>query len=127
MDLIVTALACAFLFPSRYLIMTDVVRLDHFIGFARNWAVPAGDETAENGEWLDVPGRELFSALRANLGELPIIAEDLGAMTEEVARLRDDLGFSGMRVLENAFGGGKKGIIKDLGDWYYFEDLAKSR
>ena len=88
--------------------MTDIVRLDHFIGFVRNWAVPAGDATAENGEWLDVPGRELFSVLRSNLGELPIIAEDLGAMTEEVARLRDDAGFPGMRILENAFGGDAK-------------------
>lgn len=85
--------------------MTDIVRLDHFIGFVRNWAVPAGDATAENGEWLDVPGRELFSALVSNLGELPVIVEDLGAMIAEVERLRDDAGFPGMRILENAFGG----------------------
>ncbi len=85
--------------------MTDIVRLDHFIGFVRNWEVPGGDKTAENGEWLDVPGRDLFLALRASLGELPVIAEDLGAMTEEVAKLRDDLGFPGMLILENAFGG----------------------
>jgi 4-alpha-glucanotransferase len=85
--------------------MTDLVRLDHFIGFVRNWAVPAGNSTAENGEWLDVPGRELFTALQTNLSELPIIAEDLGAMTDKVASLRDDLGFPGMRILENAFGG----------------------
>ncbi|MFN0278765.1 MAG: 4-alpha-glucanotransferase [Pyrinomonadaceae bacterium] len=85
--------------------MADIVRLDHFIGFVRNWAVPGGDETAENGEWLDVPGRDLFSTLKTRLGELPLIAEDLGAMTQEIADLRDDFGFAGMRILENAFGG----------------------
>ena len=90
--------------------MTDIVRLDHFIGFVRNWAVPGSDETAENGEWLDVPGRELFSTLQDSLGELPVIAEDLGAMTPEVEKLRDDFDFPGMRILENAFGGDAKNI-----------------
>ncbi len=88
--------------------MTNIVRLDHFIGFARNWAVPSGDETAENGEWIDVPGRELFAKLQSSLGELPFIAEDLGAMTDEIAALRDDFSFPGMRILENAFGGDAK-------------------
>jgi len=83
----------------------DIVRLDHFIGFVRNWAVPGGDKTAENGQWVDVPGRELFTILRQRLGDLPIIAEDLGSLTPEVERLRDDCGFPGMRILQYAFGG----------------------
>ena len=84
---------------------TDVVRLDHFIGFVRNWEVPAGDETAENGAWASVPGRELFTILRQRLGDLPIIAEDLGSMTPEVEALRDSFEFPGMRILQYAFGG----------------------
>ena len=65
----------------------DVVRLDHFIGFSRNWEVPGEDETAENGTWTSVPGRELFTVLRQRLGQIPIIAEDLGSMTTEVEDL----------------------------------------
>ena len=83
----------------------DVLRLDHFIGFARNWEVPGGDETAENGEWRDVPGREFFTIIRQRLGDLPLIAEDLGALTPEVEYLRDTFGFPGMRILQYAFGG----------------------
>lgn len=83
----------------------DVVRLDHFIGFLRNWEVPGGDKTAENGCWVNVPGRELFSVLHRRLGEIPIIAEDLGSLTPEVEALRDELGFPGMRILQYAFGG----------------------
>ena len=83
----------------------DIVRLDHFIGFSRNWEVPGGDKTAENGKWMDVPGHQLFSYLRQRLGELPVIAEDLGAMTPEVENLRDTFGFPGMRILQYAFGG----------------------
>lgn len=85
--------------------LVDVVRLDHFIGFARNWEVPGGDKTAENGRWNEVPGRELFLTLRERLGELPLIAEDLGAMTPAVEKLRDDFGFPGMHILQYAFGG----------------------
>ena len=84
---------------------SDVVRLDHFIGFARNWEVPGGDKTAENGKWMDVPGRQLFSVLRQRLGELSVIAEDLGSMTPDVEALRDNNGFPGMRILQYAFGG----------------------
>lgn len=83
----------------------DLIRLDHFIGFVRNWEVPAADETAENGEWADVPGQLLFATLRRRLGDLPIIAEDLGSMTAEVEQLRDKSGFPGMRILQYAFGG----------------------
>ena len=83
----------------------DVLRLDHFIGFARNWEVPGEDETAENGIWRDVPGREFFTIIRQRLGELPLIAEDLGSLTPEVEYLRDAFGFPGMHILQYAFGG----------------------
>jgi 4-alpha-glucanotransferase len=84
----------------------DVVRLDHFRGFAAYWEVPAGHETAEHGRWVNAPGRELFQALRrAHGGELPIIAEDLGTITPDVNALRDEFKFPGMRVLQFAFGG----------------------
>lgn len=83
----------------------DIVRLDHFIGFVRNWEVPFGDETAENGEWADVPGGQIFSTLTRRLGEMPLIAEDLGSLTPEVEQLRDKFGFPGMRVLQYGFGG----------------------
>ena len=85
--------------------LTDAVRLDHFIGFAQNWEVPGKDETAENGAWADVPGREFFAILKQRLGDLPIIAEDLGSMTPEVESLRDSFDFPGMRILQYAFGG----------------------
>ncbi len=87
------------------LMTVDVIRLDHFIGFARNWEIPGGDKTAENGRWVDVPGEKLFSVLKQRLGELPVIAEDLGSMTPAVELLRDTNGFPGMRILQYAFGG----------------------
>jgi len=85
--------------------MVDVIRLDHFRGFSAAWEVPGTDETAENGAWVDVPGRELFSALRRHLGDLPVIAEDLGFITPDVTELRDSFEFPGMKVLQFAFGG----------------------
>ncbi|MEQ1922136.1 MAG: 4-alpha-glucanotransferase, partial [Pyrinomonadaceae bacterium] len=85
--------------------VTDAVRLDHFIGFVRNWEVPGGDKTAENGSWASVPGREFFTMLRSRIGHLPVIAEDLGSLTAEVEVLRDEFGFPGMRILQYAFGG----------------------
>ena len=83
----------------------DVVRVDHFRGFAAAWEVPGGDKTAENGRWVDVPGKELFTALNRALGDLPVIAEDLGVITPDVQELRDGFGFPGMRILQYAFGG----------------------
>lgn len=83
----------------------DIVRLDHFIGFARNWEIPGEDETAENGQWADVPGHQFFEIIQQRLGELALIAEDLGAMTLEVENLRDTFGIPGMRILQYAFGG----------------------
>jgi 4-alpha-glucanotransferase len=81
----------------------DIVRIDHFRGFVACWEIPAGDRTAERGRWVAAPGRELFIAIRKVLGELPIIAEDLGVITPEVEKLRDDFGFPGMRILQFAF------------------------
>lgn len=85
--------------------IVDIVRIDHFRGFAACWEIPSGDKTAERGHWVAAPGRELFTAIADALGELPIIAEDLGVITPDVEKLRDDLGFPGMRVLQFAFGG----------------------
>jgi 4-alpha-glucanotransferase len=81
----------------------DWVRLDHFIGFARYWQIPADATTAETGRWRNGPGKELFDMAARKLGALPFIAEDLGAVSPEVERLRDELGFPGMRVLQFAF------------------------
>lgn len=86
----------------------DIVRVDHFRGFAGAWEVPGGDPTAENGRWVDVPGMELFTALKRELGELPVIAEDLGVITPDVEELRDAFGYPGMRILQFAFGGDAK-------------------
>ena len=86
----------------------DVVRVDHFRGFAAAWEVPGGDKTAENGRWVDVPGKELFISLKRALGDLPVIAEDLGVITPDVEELRDGFGFPGMRILQFAFGGDAK-------------------
>ena len=81
----------------------DIVRIDHFRGFVACWEIPGGDQTAERGHWVEAPGRELFIAIRQTLGQLPIIAEDLGVITPEVEKLRDDFGFPGMRILQFAF------------------------
>lgn len=84
----------------------DIIRLDHFRGFAACWEVPGADKTAENGTWVAVPGRELLAALRSALGEnLPFMAEDLGVITPDVENLRDDFHLPGMRILQYAFGG----------------------
>ena len=81
----------------------DVVRIDHFRGFEGYYSIPYGDKTAENGQWLKGPGIELFNAVKNELGDLPIIAEDLGFLTEDVHKLLRDSGFPGMKVLEFAF------------------------
>lgn len=84
----------------------DLVRIDHFRGFEAYWAVPDGEETAVNGEWMTAPGKEFFTRLREELGRLPIIAEDLGLITPEVEALRDEFEFPGMKVLQFAFDSG---------------------
>jgi 4-alpha-glucanotransferase len=83
----------------------DIVRLDHFRGFEAYWSIPAEEETAVNGEWIKAPGQELFQALEAALGPLPLVAEDLGVITPEVDALRLSNGMPGMRVLQFGFGG----------------------
>lgn len=81
----------------------DLVRLDHFRGFAAAWHVPAGAATAENGTWIPGPGDDLFHQLGNSLGGLPLVAEDLGLITEDVDLLRKRFGMPGMRVLHFAF------------------------
>ncbi len=82
----------------------DAVRLDHFIGFARYWRIPAGEPTAVRGRWIKGPGADFFDALRAALGDLPFIAEDLGVATPAVYALRDRYRFPGIKILQFAFG-----------------------
>jgi len=88
----------------------DIVRIDHFRGFAACWEIPAGDTTAERGSWVEAPGRELFAAIRNSLGDLPIIAEDLGVITPDVEEIRDSFGFPGMRVLQFGFSSDAKNV-----------------
>jgi 4-alpha-glucanotransferase len=85
----------------------DLVRLDHFRGFAAAWHIPFGAKTAETGQWLPGPGRDLFQATRAELEHLPLIAEDLGLITPDVQRLREEFQIPGMKVLQFAFDGGR--------------------
>ena len=82
----------------------DMVRIDHFRGFEAYWEIPGGEETAVNGRWIKGPGRELFDVLRGELGDLPIIAENLGVITPEVEAIRHEFGFPGMAILQFAFG-----------------------
>jgi len=85
------------------LALVDVARIDHFRGFAAYWEVPAGRKTAAVGRWVPGPGRKLFDALQVALGELPLVAEDLGVITEDVTALRKAFGLPGMAVLQFAF------------------------
>lgn len=81
----------------------DVVRIDHFRGFESYWSIPASDDSAVGGEWVQGPGRAIFDAAEREMGCLPIIAEDLGIITEEVEALRDSMSFPGMKILQFAF------------------------
>ena len=81
----------------------DVIRLDHFRGFESYWRVPYGDKTAKGGKWIKGPGMDFINAIKAQLPDLKLIAEDLGVLTDEVLALRDDSGFPGMKVLGFAF------------------------
>jgi len=90
---------------SAALLLFDLVRIDHFRGFEAYWSIPGGEKTAENGHWVEAPGEELFASLRRHLGHLPLIAEDLGTLTEGVHELRRKFGLPGMRVLQFAFDG----------------------
>jgi 4-alpha-glucanotransferase len=85
--------------------MVDIIRLDHFRGFESYWAVPASETTAVNGCWVKGPGIAFFEALQVALGELPIVAEDLGLITPEVRMVKSHMGLPGMRVLQFGFSG----------------------
>ena len=85
--------------------LTDIVRIDHFRGFAGYWEIAANEKTAINGRWLPGPKEKLFRAIKNSLGRLPIIAEDLGVITEDVIELRDHFELPGMRILQFAFAG----------------------
>jgi 4-alpha-glucanotransferase len=82
----------------------DILRIDHFIGFIRYWAVPKEDKTARNGAWREGPAEDFFYALHKELGEIPIIAEDLGVLTPKVTEVKDLFGFPGMIILQFSFG-----------------------
>jgi 4-alpha-glucanotransferase len=88
--------------------LVDLARIDHFRGFVSYWSVPESAATALGGRWRRGPGAAFFRAVEAELGPLPLIAEDLGVITPAVERLRDELGLPGMRVLLFAFGGGPR-------------------
>src|SRR3984885_12616824 len=84
--------------------VVDMIRLDHFRGFEAYWEVPATESTAVNGKWVKGPGAALFRAAKAELGDLPLVAENLGVITAEVEAIREEFGFPGMAVLQFAFG-----------------------
>lgn len=88
--------------------LVDLLRIDHFRGFAGYWEIPYGSETAVQGRWVPGPGLDLFKAIKAVLGDLPIVAEDLGVVTEDVTELLEQTGFPGMKVLQFAFDGDPK-------------------
>jgi 4-alpha-glucanotransferase len=96
--------------------LVDATRIDHFRGFVAYWAVPERHRTARKGVWRRGPGRALFDAVNAALGELPLIAEDLGTITPAVERLRDDLGLPGMVILQFAFAEGMRNPQRLVGD-----------
>jgi 4-alpha-glucanotransferase len=89
------------------LVLYDIIRIDHFRGFAAYWSVPYGEKTAIHGKWIPGPGKELFDVIQGELGEVPIIAEDLGVITEDVEELRDSFDLPGMKILQFAFDSGE--------------------
>jgi 4-alpha-glucanotransferase len=94
--------------------IVDFVRIDHFRGFEAYWAIPAGEDTAVNGKWIPGPDHDLFNVIKEKLGDIPIIAEDLGLITDGVKALRDDFQLPGMKVLQFAFDineAGKAGFV----------------
>lgn len=86
--------------------MVDIVRIDHFRGFEAYWEIPGDAPTAETGRWVKAPGEKLFKSVLKHLGDVPILAEDLGVITPEVEALRDMFNFPGMKILQFAFGTG---------------------
>lgn len=90
--------------------MFDYMRIDHFRGLEACWHVPASEETAINGHWVETPGKELLNTLHKHFAPLPLIAEDLGVITDEVRALRDDFHLPGMNVLQFAFDGDSRNL-----------------
>jgi len=88
--------------------LVDIIRVDHFRGFEAYWEIPFGAPNAIHGRWVSAPGRALFQAIQDRLGDLPLLAEDLGLITPEVEALRDDFGFPGMKILQFAFDSGEE-------------------
>ncbi len=84
--------------------LVDMIRLDHFRGFQAYWEVPAGERTAQNGRWVEGPGADFFEVVEGALGKLPLVAENLGVITEQVEGIRNRFGYPGMSILQFAFG-----------------------
>jgi 4-alpha-glucanotransferase len=91
--------------------ISDHVRLDHFRGFAAYWSIPASEKTAVHGRWVEGPGKSFLETVRAGIGSLPFVAEDLGMITPDVAELRDSFGLPGMKVLQFAFSSDDSGYL----------------
>ena len=91
---------------NKMLEYVDIVRLDHFRAFDAYWEIPASEPTAVNGRWVPGPGRDFFDAMQKSLGRLPVVAEDLGIITDSVRELMRDLSFPGMAVLQFGFDSG---------------------
>ena len=100
----------------KMLSLVDYVRIDHFRGFEAYWAIPFGSPTAQTGKWEKGPGIELFEEIEKELGKVPLIAEDLGIITDEVKELRDKAGFPGMKVIQFGFDKNewKEGALKNV-------------
>jgi len=84
----------------------DILRIDHFRGLEAAWEIPADEPTAQNGEWVKAPGKALLKEIKEKLGSIPLVAEDLGIITDEVEALRDEFSLPGMKILQFAFGSG---------------------
>lgn len=89
----------------RQLDLMDLIRIDHFRGLEAHFSIPVGDEDATNGEWIKTPGAELLSTVRSVMGDLPLVAEDLGVITPEVDELRNAYQIPGMRIIQFGFDG----------------------
>jgi 4-alpha-glucanotransferase len=100
--------------------LVDVIRLDHFRGFEAYWEVPASEKTAVNGRWVKGPGEKFFSVITEYLGDLPLMAEDLGFITPEVVALKEKLGFPGMKVLQFIDREPFPAPLTDVGNWVYY-------
>jgi len=96
---------------------TDIVRIDHFRGLEAYWEVESGEETAINGKWVKAPGRKLFMRIQNELGNVSIIAEDLGVMTPEVIALREEYDLPGMKILQFAFEKTASGVLDASNDF----------